>query len=228
MKNKNEIGFIYKVENTVTHEIYIGATTTSIEIRIKDHFDKANRKDGHKFQEAIATYGPDAFHWEQVDTANSINELAEKEKQYVVKYNSKEKGYNIDSGGGFKKDVFKYNKKGNLVTKFDCLEAAAKTVGATKQSISSACLSVNKLYKGFYWSYKLQEPFIPGTDKRLKKVFQYTLKGEFVNEFNSVAEASRKTGVSKTSIAKVCRREYSKSNGFVWSYCRLKTGGDEI
>lgn len=216
--NKKNIGIIYKVENSITHEIYIGATTKSIEIRIKDHFDKAKRGDGHYFQEAIATYGPDAFKWEQVDTANSINELAEKEKQYVNKFKSKEKGYNIDGGGGFKKKIFKYAKSGKLVEQFECLEDAAKTVGATKQSISSACLSVNKIYKGFYWSYKLQEPFIPGTDNRLKKVFQFTLEGRLVAEFKSVAEASRKTGLSKTCIARVCRREREKSGGFIWRY----------
>lgn len=218
MKNKDEVGIIYKVENKVTHEIYIGVTTKSVEIRIKDHIDKAKRGEGHKFQEAVATYGADAFQWEQVDTAKSINELAAKEKQYIIKFNSKEEGYNVDGGGGFKKNVFKYDKKGCLVEKFECLEDAAKTVGASKQSISGACLSVNKLYKGFYWSYKLQEPFIPGTDKRLKKVYQYTLDGVLANEFKSVAEASRKTGASKTSIAKVCRGEYSKSNGFIWRY----------
>jgi len=227
MKNKNEVGIIYKVENSVTHEIYIGATTSSIEIRIKDHFDKASRNDGYKFQNAIATYGADAFNWEQIDTANSINELAEKEKQFIIKFNSKEEGYNVDGGGGFKKEVFKYGTNGSLVEKFECLEDAAKTVGATKQRISRACL-VKKLYKGFYWSYKLQEPFIPGTDKRLKKVYQYTLGGVLVDEFKSVAEASRKTGASKTSIAKVCRGEYSKSNGYIWSYNKLKTGGDEV
>ncbi len=228
MKNKKRIGIVYKVENKITKEIYVGITTDSVEIRIKDHLDKAKRGDGHKFQNAIATYGADAFNWEQVDTANSINELAEKEKQYIIKFNSKENGYNIDSGGGFKKEVYKYDKEGKLVQKFECLEDAAKTVGATKQSISSACLSVNKLYKSFYWSYKLQEPFIPGTDKRLKKVYQYTLYGVLVNDFKSVAEASRKTGASKTSIAKVCRGEFSKSNGYRWSYDRLKTDGDEV
>ena len=102
--------------------------------------------------------------------------------------------------------------------KFECLEDAAKTVGASKQSISGACLSVNKLYKGYYWSYIFKEPFILGIDKRLKVVYQFTLDGEFIQEFKSVAEASRKTGASKTSIAKVCRGEYSNSNGYMWRY----------
>jgi len=216
MKNKESVGIIYKVENIITREIYIGSTTDSVEIRIKDHFSKAKRGDGHKFQEAIATYGPEAFTWEQVDTANSINELAEKEKQYVIKFNSKENGYNIDAGGGFKKKVYKYDKSGKLIEQFNCLEDAAKTVNATKQSISSACLGKSKLYKGFYWSY--QEPFEPGLDRRKKKVFQYTLEGNLVAEYKSVADASRKTGASKTSIAKVCRGEYSKSNGYIWRY----------
>jgi len=218
MKNKKGNGIVYKVENTITKEIYVGVTTGSIEIRIKDHLDKAKRGDGHKFQEAIATYGADAFQWEQVDTANSINELAAKEKQYIIKYNSKENGYNIDAGGGFKKQLYKYDRDGKLIQKFECLEDAAKTVNVAKQSISGACLGVNKLYKGFYWSYTFQEPFVPGRDKRLKTVCQFTVDGIFIQKFKSVAEASRITNLSKTCIARVCRGEREKSGGFTWQY----------
>ena len=98
------------------------------------------------------------------------------------------------------------------------VEDAAKIVSSTKQSISEACLSVNKKHKGFYYSYHFQEPFVPGIDKRLKTVYQYNLDGTFVQKFKSVAEASKNTGVSKTSISRVCRREREKSGEFIWRY----------
>ncbi|WP_394342573.1 hypothetical protein [Tenacibaculum discolor] len=47
---------------------------------------------------------------------------------------------------------------------------------------------------------------------------QLTLDDEFVAEFNSVSEASKITGLNKTSIAKVCRGERNKCGEFKWRY----------
>lgn len=218
MGEKKNKGFIYKAENLKTRQIYIGATTDSIEIRIKDHFSKAKRGKGHKFQNAIATYGPEAFKFNQIDVANSIDELAEKEKMYIIEFNAKENGYNIDSGGGIQKTVYKYDLSGILVAKFDCLDAAAKTIDSTKQHISRACLSTNKTYKKFQWSYHYQEPFEANLDRRKRNVLQFSLDGKLIKEFNSVADASKQTGVSKSCIARVCRKERERSGGFIWIY----------
>lgn len=76
----NKKGIVYKILNKNNRKIYIGATTRTIEERKKDHQQKSNPGIGGYFQEAIGTYGPDAFEWAQIDTANDVNELAEKEK----------------------------------------------------------------------------------------------------------------------------------------------------
>ena len=59
---KNKIkGIVYKATNKDTGETYIGATKDSLEKRIQDHLQKANSGKGHKFHEAIRTYGAEAF-----------------------------------------------------------------------------------------------------------------------------------------------------------------------
>lgn len=219
MKDRKRIGIVYSVKNKITGKFYIGATKDSLENRRKDHEQKANSGNVHGFQEAISTYGVDAFSWMEIDTAESIDELAQKEKQYVVKYNSKEKGYNSDEGGGIKKSVYQYNiEDGNLINTFVCLDEAAKVVDGIKQQISRACLSVNKLYGGYYWSYEYKEPFKPEIDCRRKEVLQIDLEGNLKDVYTSVAEASYKTGVNTSSIAKVCRGERKTAGGYVWQY----------
>ena len=208
---------IYKVVNTITDEVYIGATTKSIEERKADHLQKSRRKVGSYFQEAIGTYGPDAFSWQQIDTANSTNELAEKEKQYILKYNSKEQGYNSDAGGGFKKIVYQFNEDGILINSFSSLKEIETTLNYDKRRVSNACTTAT-LWKGSYWSYSLNKTFIPAIDSRKKKVFQYSLNGEILARYNSVAEASRETGISKTCISRCCRGERRSSSGFLWKY----------
>ena len=206
---------VYKVTNNITNEIYVGVTTKSINTRKIDHIEKSRSKIKSKLYVAIATYGANAFKWEQIDTANTIDELAEKEKEYILKYNSKEEGLNGDSGGGVKKTVHQYDLDGHYLNSYSCLNEAGKTVGAKKQQISKACLG-NKKSKGFYWSYDYVEKFIPLIDLRKKRVFQYTLDGEFINEFDSVSIASKLTGFNKSSIAKVCRGERKSCGSYIW------------
>jgi len=217
MENNKHI--IYKVQNDENGMVYIGATTNSIHQRKLDHVERANRGETSIFHEAIKTYGAGAFTWEQVDTVLSTDELARKEKIYIAQYNSKEFGYNMDSGGGFKKSVYQYNlDDGSLVATFDCLQDAGNVINATKQSISSACLSVNQMYKGYYWSYNHQEPFILNNDKRKKEIIQLDMTGKQLATYKSVADASRQTGISKTSLSRVCRGEREKTHGFVFKY----------
>jgi len=140
-------------------------------------------------------------------------------KKYVIHYDSKENGYNSDSGGGIQKTVYQYAiEEGSLVNTFDCLESAANVVSAYKTCVGNACISQNKTCKGYYWSYSLSAPFILQDDRRSKKVIQMDLEGSFLTEYNSVAEASKATGVSKTCISKVCRGERGISGGFIWKY----------
>ena len=97
---KKEMKIIYKVTNIETNEVYIGATTRSIQERKIDHEKKSQKKSGFYFHEAIATHGADVFKWEQIDTASSNDELASKEIRYILENNSLENGYNSDKGGG--------------------------------------------------------------------------------------------------------------------------------
>ncbi|WP_417876099.1 NUMOD1 domain-containing DNA-binding protein [Winogradskyella sediminis] len=219
MMEKENNYIIYKAENEINGWVYIGATSNSVHQRKLDHLERANRQEKGKFYEAISTYGKDAFNWVQVDTASTIDELAEKEKSYILEYNSQENGYNSDAGGGLKKTVYQYSTTdGSLVNSYNCLQSAANAVNAYKTSISSACLGQSKTCKGYHWSYNLTESFRLKKDLRKKQVIQYALSGEQIAIYESVAEASRESKVSKSSISRVCRGERNNSGGFIWKY----------
>ncbi len=205
---------IYKVVNIKNGWVYVGSTTSTIEERKKDHIQKSYSGTGHQFQEAIGTYGPDSFKWEQIDIANNSNELASKEKDYIVEYNSKNNGYNQDCGGGFKKNVYQYDLEGEMQNTFECLQDAAEAVEVNKKSISAACLGKIKSCKGFYWSYDLIYESI--ADNRIKKVQQFDFNDDLINTFSSIVEASNITGVNKSCIAKCCREERKSAGGFSW------------
>lgn len=216
MKKLN--GIIYKALNTKTGEVYIGATTNSIDDRIQDHIQKSTSQTNYKFQQGISTYGIDSFTWEQIDTASTKDELAKKEIEYIQKFDSFENGYNSDKGGGFKKTIYQYNLDGTLNTTFDDLSLAGESIGVRKQDISRACWSVNHTLGGFLWSYDYSTSFTPKKDSRKKQVSQYNLNGNLLASYVSASEASRSSGVSKTCITRCCRGEREHSGGYLWRY----------
>lgn len=92
-------GIIYKITNKINGKIYIGQTIRSFKERYDGKIE--NTKNRH-LKRAIEKYGSDAFEVdEQLDTAETKEELDEKEQYYINIYGSdqRDKGYNIMSGG---------------------------------------------------------------------------------------------------------------------------------
>ena len=51
-----------------------------------------------------------------------------------------------------------------------------------------------------------------------KTVFQYTPDGEYVNDYPSVSEGGRQTGIKKENISKCCLGIRKTAGGFIWKY----------
>ena len=213
---KMKEGIIYKATNVATGEVYIGATTINLKDRINDHYNKAVKDYGYKFQNAIREYGIENFTWEQIDTAQDANELALKESYYISKFDSINNGYNSNKGGGFKKLIYQYNLTGELESTFQSLEEASKSSSISEASISHACVGDRKTSNGFYWTYT--STFDLKEDIRKKKVIQYDYEGELVKVFDSISDASKQTEINKSSIAKCCRGERKKAGNFIWKF----------
>lgn len=56
---------------------------------------------------------------------------------------------------------------------------------------------------------------------RLKKVYQYSINGDFIAEYESMTEASKKVGISSGQLSDCCRGKHKTGKGFVWSYTKL-------
>jgi group I intron endonuclease len=87
--------WIYKITNIQNNKVYIGQTIRPIEQRFHRHLNDAlnNILDTH-FARAIRKYGKDSFIIEEIDTAQTQNELNKKEQYWRQYYNSVEEGYN--------------------------------------------------------------------------------------------------------------------------------------
>ena len=87
-------GYIYKITIIENNKVYIGQAK-NIKRRFARHINDAvnNKLDTH-FCRAIRKYGKDKFSIEQIDTADTQDELNKKESYWIHKYNSLAEGYN--------------------------------------------------------------------------------------------------------------------------------------
>jgi len=99
---KEYFGIIYKATFS-NGKCYIGQTTRGLSSRKRDHITSAGTENV-AFHNAINKYGKEDLVWEVIDTANSIEELNEKEFFWIDYYNSythleNSNGYNMTLGG---------------------------------------------------------------------------------------------------------------------------------
>lgn len=210
-------GIIYSGYNQITDKRYIGATTGDLDKRIREHLDTGVSNNSTFFTSELLLYGLEKYLFEVIDTAETTDELAQKEIYYINKYNTFHDGYNSDRGGGFKKTIYQFEfDNPEPIATYQSLEEAGNSVNASPKTISNACLGTLKSAKGYLWSYMPECPTIE--DKRCKTVYHYTLQGFLINTFNSAREASRELDIPLSCITRCCRGERKQTHGYRFSY----------
>ena len=91
---------VYKITNLINDKIYIGQTTESLKKRFSRHCGY-QKNDGTYIHNAIKKYGKENFIIEQIDIANSQEELDELEYYWINQLNSfAPNGYNLKKEKG--------------------------------------------------------------------------------------------------------------------------------
>jgi group I intron endonuclease len=95
--------FIYKFTHIETSRCYIGQTIQDPNRRRLEHIsDSRHTPREYHFHNALRKYGIDAFTFEVIDQATSLDELNLLEGKYVEQFDSISNGFNIRQPGGNK------------------------------------------------------------------------------------------------------------------------------
>ena len=235
-------GIIYKITNKVNNKIYIGLTTYSLAHRWRQHVNTANNP-SHKsynevFKKAIRKYGDTNFTVEQIDSANSLEELKQKEQYWIKYYNCSYLnggyGYNGTLGGdsptqqGTK--IYKVNIYTNEIEEiFDYVaDAERKYHGDIFSVIHHYCNETTG------WSecppnsgstFVTAEEYDTFNKDTLKEKFnvicQLDLQGNLVQYWNCLSEIERKLGINHGNLSECLSHKYSyrqTSGGYLWCY----------
>jgi len=90
---------IYLVTNKINGNKYVGLTSYPLRIRKTKHKNEVKKGSQCPFHRALRNYGWKAFKWEEIDNAMFYEDLQEKEKFWIEKYDTYRNGYNATIGG---------------------------------------------------------------------------------------------------------------------------------
>ena len=197
-------GYIYKITNTIDDKIYIGKTV-NLEKRWYQH---RRRKENKVLYKAFDKYGIKNFTFEEVISIKSKNKeilnfiLNILEIFYIKKFDSYNKGYNCTLGGeGTIGRIVSEENRMNLRNS----HLGHKHTEEQKEKIGAALKGRNRDH----------EMIIKAALKRRKPILQYSLDGEFVQEYEGPTLIE---GIHAAGVIYCCKNHLVQSQGYIWKY----------
>lgn len=123
----------------------------------------------------------------------------------------------------------------NFIARFDNICKASKTTGVRRNGINYNCIHKLKTSGGYIWIYEEEYEEIRGNNSVInnivkeahtihhqrKAVIQFDEDMNYIAEFESVLEASKKAKVDRKEINNVCKGIRKTANGYIWRYKEL-------
>ena len=182
---------VYKITNKITGKIYIGITNQGSGARYRHHWYESRIGEPSPIHRSMAKYGEDNFTLEIIDFAETYEELKEKEKFWIKKFNSTDRniGYNLTEGGD---GTFGRTHSEETKEKIRQKALGRKISEETKKKMSEA--RIGKC------SDKQREHLSKLQEQCKQKVYQYSKQGEFIAEYDSIIEACKALNLNRDTI----------------------------
>lgn len=204
--------FIYKITNNIDGKIYIGATTRTIEERMKEHY----RKHITCIDKAIYEQGKDNFIVEVVEECSSKEDLMLRENYWVKYYKCIiPNGYNMCEGGG-KTIGFKHREESKK-------RMSASQKIAQKGSNNSFYGKTHSDEQKAKWSRerkgrKMNDEWIAHIREANKKNRKKVINLDTGEIYESCVMAGEKLNVAATNVSRACKSETGKCRGYRLAY----------
>lgn len=202
---------IYKATNKANGKVYIGQTVRTLSERMTEH----QRHHATAFDKALQKYGADGFVVEQIDTAETMEELNQKEEFWIQHYGCiVPDGYNMCNGGG--------NTKG-----FHHSEESRRKMGEAKADVfvgdGNPFFGKTHTEESKRKMSSARKGMAHLTDEQVAKIRASHHKTKVRNVetdevFLSVKAAAEHYGLKDTHITRVCKGHRKTTGGFQWEY----------
>lgn len=159
---------------------------------------------------------PQVNHKDENTSNNCVDNLEWCNQCYNSNYGTSK--YRISAklkNGVLSKPVEQYCKKGMFIMEYPSAIEASRVLGLNVSGIISCCNN-NPKYShcgGYQWKYKGSEKQI---NNIVNEIVQMDKCGKIINTFESTAQASNATGISRTAIANNLSYLSKSAGGFIW------------
>lgn len=186
--------YIYKIENLVNHKIYIGLTN-NIGRRKSRHFTdlRNNRHDNSFLQKEFNIYGEKNFSFNIEYQGNiSAEEISEKEKFFIKKYDSYKNGYNQNEGGNFgPSNGGTHLTENDILNILSALEFCNRPGGTLSEIFGISLTTISRIKQGInHCQYK--EEYEKMSLEERKKIYK-----NFCNYYNFSDKKIKKSNIEK-------------------------------
>ena len=94
---------IYRITNIINDKMYIGQTIQkNPKMRWYDHCSRARNGQTNHLYNSMRLYGAENFVWEIIDSANTLDDLNQKEQYWLSEYRKITEVYNLREAGNNK------------------------------------------------------------------------------------------------------------------------------
>lgn len=186
---------VYKITNAINGKIYVGQTRQPLYKRWWRH---CNNGKCPAITSAIKKYGVENFTIEVIDTATSLEELNEKERQWIEKLNTlAPNGYNLRTGGD----------------SYEVTEIARKHLSESHKGKQYG--EKNPFY-GRHHSTEAKAIFAERNRGNSYAPRRKVVCVETNVVYNSISEAQRMTGTNNICVC--CQGKLKTAGGYHWKY----------
>jgi len=219
--------YFYVLKDPKTFEIRYFGKTINLNKRLKDHIYESKNCNTHKCNWIKSiNFNPiiQCVFFQEC----TIKESSKIEKTILRKLMKK---FNLTNSwdnciGAFKtgKLVHQYDLKGNFIKTFENATHAESETDVYNSNILRSCKKSGP--KGmvsagnYLWLFKKYKkyPYPLKRNNGEKPIIQYDLNGNYIKEFISAREASKKLNINYKLISRVCRGKRNKTCGYKFKF----------
>ena len=115
------------------------------------------------------------------------------------------------------------DKEGELIKVWESVKVASEATGIKKANIRSVIEGNTKTAGGFVWRYAKADETAEVEEVKERKpkgkpITQYDTKGNIINQWVNVAQASQATGITSGNIRASLNGVTTKAGGYVWRW----------
>jgi len=209
------MAYIYEITNSINDKVYVGATTTSIKTRMRDHRRCARKECKTPIYIAMHTHGIENFTIRIIEECDN-NIRFEREKYWIKELDTTKNGYNITLGGmggqlyeheEIKKKLIETGSSYDVANAFGCYVDTARKIARKEK------LNIQTDKERQYASFSKPVIGIMETGEQIK------FKSSHYAALYCVEHGAKGKSTSVSShIADACKGKRKQAYGVNWKY----------